>query len=177
MSDLLRDQRPDAITRGLFLVGSVAYLLGSGSQLVATFAEIRWLLVPAIVLWIAGVVVVLVAAGRYISGRSEHGPLSATESEPAVHRERDAYARELSALLDRWDFLGVNDPPEDGPGPGEYDDLIQPIIGWLGEGVDSAGLSRRLHVLLMSDYGVAPTVPDLEAELTASLVEWWAQRR
>lgn len=59
----------DRTTRTLFLIGSVLALVGMGAQPLALLAEIRWLLVPAIVLWISGGVVVLVASGRYIAGR------------------------------------------------------------------------------------------------------------
>lgn len=59
----------DPRTRVLFLVGSLCAIAGSGANVVALLAEIRWLMVPALVLWIAGGVVVLVAAGRYIGGR------------------------------------------------------------------------------------------------------------
>jgi hypothetical protein len=59
----------DRRTRLLFLVGSLAALAGSGTNLVALFLEIRWLAIPALVLWIAGGLTVLVAAGRYVSGR------------------------------------------------------------------------------------------------------------
>jgi len=59
----------DRTTRALFLIGSVLALVGMGVLLVVFLAEIRWLLPPAIVLWISGGVVVLVASGRYIAGR------------------------------------------------------------------------------------------------------------
>jgi hypothetical protein len=89
-------------------------------------------------------------------------------------RDVDERARELSLLLDRWDFLGVYDSSEVGPGPGEYDDLVEPIMRWLREGADAAELSRRLHETLTSDYELSPGPTSLEADLTASLVEWWA---
>ncbi|PSL37548.1 hypothetical protein CLV49_1155 [Labedella gwakjiensis] len=59
----------DRTTRTLFLIGSVLAIVGMGAQLIALLAEIRWLLLPATVLWISGGVVVLVASGRYIAGR------------------------------------------------------------------------------------------------------------
>jgi hypothetical protein len=89
-------------------------------------------------------------------------------------RDVDERERELSLLLDRWDFLGVYGVPEVGPGPGEYDDLVEPITRWLREGIDAAELSRRLHERLTSDYELSPGPTALEADLTASLVEWWA---
>lgn len=65
----MRDQPMDRATHTLFLTGSVLALVGLGVLLVALFAEVQWLLVPAIVVWISGGIVVLVAGGRYIGGR------------------------------------------------------------------------------------------------------------
>jgi hypothetical protein len=62
----------DRRTRLLFLAGSLCAVAGSGANLVALFLEFRWLAIPALVLWIAGGLTVLVAAGRYVSGRRSH---------------------------------------------------------------------------------------------------------
>lgn len=59
----------DRTTRMLFLIGSVLALVGLGVLLVAFFADVQWLLVPAMVMWISGGILVLVAGGRYIGGR------------------------------------------------------------------------------------------------------------
>lgn len=59
----------DSATRTLFLVGALVALTGLGALLVAQWTEIRWLIIPAALAWIAGAVVELVASGRYISGR------------------------------------------------------------------------------------------------------------
>jgi hypothetical protein len=59
----------DPSDRRLFLVGALLYVGGTGLNLVARFADVRWLLVPAIVLWIVGGIVVLVGAARYVNDR------------------------------------------------------------------------------------------------------------
>lgn len=59
----------DRRNRRVALVGALLYLAGSGLNLVGQFTEARWVLIPALVLWICGVVVVLVAATRYVNGR------------------------------------------------------------------------------------------------------------
>lgn len=66
----MRDDRTmDRRTRGLFLVGALLYVAGTGLNLLGQFGDIRWALIVAIVLWVVGVGVVLVAATRYVSGR------------------------------------------------------------------------------------------------------------
>jgi uncharacterized membrane protein len=59
----------DRRTRTLFLVGALLYVAGTGLNLIAQFGEVRWALIVAIVLWVVGVGVVLVAATRYVGGR------------------------------------------------------------------------------------------------------------
>jgi uncharacterized Tic20 family protein len=44
---------------------------GTALNLVGQFTEVRWVLIPAVVLWMSGAVVVLVAATRYVNGRRD----------------------------------------------------------------------------------------------------------
>jgi len=74
-------------------------------------------------------------------------------------------ARTVSKYLD-----GVRRPDE-GPPPGEYDDLVWPIMRLLVDGAPPAAIAAYLYATLPSDYGIA-CPPDADA-LAERLRQWW----
>ena len=60
-------------------------------------------------------------------------------------RENVHRASELSRLLDEWDPLGVYGGDGGEPPPGEYSDLVWPIIRMLDEGVNSKQRERGMR--------------------------------
>ena len=82
-------------------------------------------------------------------------------------------SREVSALLDVWDPIGVY-AYEEPPPPGEYDDLVAPLVGRLARGADDADVANVLSGLLRSDYGLEP--PADVARFAQRLVAYWRAR-
>lgn len=56
--------------------------------------------------------------------------------------------------------------------PGEYNDLLIPIMSELRTGVTAAALAERLMLWLTEDYGIDPPT----AEVAEQMVAWWAKK-
>ncbi|QEW03618.1 hypothetical protein [Microbacterium lushaniae] len=80
---------------------------------------------------------------------------------------------ELRARLLAWDILGVYADADRPADDAEYDDLIRPIMTWLGEGADADEVSARLVRFLRADYGLTVSDEKAEVEFARTLVEWW----
>ncbi len=80
-------------------------------------------------------------------------------------------ARTVSKYLDEWDPIPVYDDPDEGPPPGEYDDLVWPIMRLLVDGAPPEAIAAYLYATLPSDYGIA-CPPDADA-LVERLRQWW----
>ena len=87
------------------------------------------------------------------------------------HRRENIHrAGELSALLDEWDPLGVYEGDEEiGRPPGEYVDLIWPIIRMLNDGADARRLARGIEHEVEKNYEVSGVYVMPFAQ---RLVEW-----
>ena len=57
---------------------------------------------------------------------------------------RDDDARQVSALLDAWDPIGVYDDADDSSSQGEYERLVRPVLAKLRTGDDEASLAAFL---------------------------------
>lgn len=84
-------------------------------------------------------------------------------------------AEQLSALLDRIDFIGVYDPPENGPPPGEYSCMVEPILQRLHDGVSEARLAEWLGQEIWSHFGLGKGQPDLD--MARQIRVWWGNQR
>jgi len=92
-----------------------------------------------------------------------------------IRRDAERRVAELRARLIEWDVLGVY-ADDDGPGDeNEYDDLIAPIMRWLGAGDDAPLLSARIVTLLRDDYGLDIPHKDAASPFASSLVRWWRE--
>jgi hypothetical protein len=87
-----------------------------------------------------------------------------------IHR-----ARELSRMLDEWDPIGVYEgeggeelDDDAKAAPGEYSDLVWPIVRMLDSGSDARALARGIQDVMNRDYGTG-AYSLLFAE---RLVEW-----
>ena len=90
------------------------------------------------------------------------------------HEDRRALssaARTVSKYLDEWDPIPVYDDPDEGPPPGEYDDLVWPIMRLLVDGAPPEAIAAYLYATLPSDYGIA-CPPDADA-LAERLRQCW----
>ena len=63
--------------------------------------------------------------------------------------------RELRALLNQWDPIGVMGP-DTPPGDTEYDDLLWPLLRLLEKGASAGDLAEFLQRKLNDDYGLTP---------------------
>lgn len=82
-------------------------------------------------------------------------------------------------MLDEWDPIGVyvdfnDDDGEvedetDGPLPGEYSDLVWPIMKMLDAGEDAMGVARGIRHVMGRDYGM----PGVQAYSFAERVVAW----
>lgn len=89
-------------------------------------------------------------------------------------RALSSAARIVSRRLDEWDPIPVYDDPEDSPVPGEYDDLVWPVMRLLLDGASADTIAGFLADAV-EGYGLhRPTPPTLFA---ASLKDWWATER
>ena len=81
--------------------------------------------------------------------------------------------RELRALLDAWDPIGVLDDP-DWP-RGEYECLVGPVLRMLESGASAAALADFLRAEVRDHFGVDPAwrPPEPVAE---GLVTWYRAR-
>lgn len=77
-------------------------------------------------------------------------------------------------MLDRIDLLGVYTTPGEGPPPGEYVDLIDPLLRLLREDISEGGLAEWLGQHLFRDYGLGKGEPDRATARTVR--DWWKQR-
>jgi len=90
---------------------------------------------------------------------------------PSRHHERANIhrARTVSRMLDEWDPIGVYENDDYAPAPGEYADLLWPIIHLLDAGADATGVARGIREAMNRDYGM----PGVESLAFAErLVEW-----
>lgn len=79
--------------------------------------------------------------------------LSPAHEPPSPRRDvLSRRARELRRILIEWDPIGVYRDSPRPDGGDEYDDLVWPIIGWLGDGVDPNELSARIQGVLHDHY-------------------------
>ena len=88
------------------------------------------------------------------------------------HPERENIHRagELSALLDEWDPLGVYEGDEEiSRPPGEYSDLVWPIIRMLNEGATAEPLARGIRDAVETNYEVSGV---FVMPFAQRLVEW-----
>ena len=85
-------------------------------------------------------------------------------------RENVHRARELSAMLDEWDPLGVYEGDEEtSRPPGEYSDLVWPIIRMLNEGATAERLARGIRDAVETNYEVSGV---FVMPFAQRLVEW-----
>lgn len=78
-------------------------------------------------------------------------------------------ARFVSSCLDEWDPIPVYDEP-DGPPPGEYDDLVWPVMRLLVNGASAEDIAHELR-RGVEGYGI-PCPPNVMS-VAARLREWW----
>ena len=81
----------------------------------------------------------------------------------------------LADLLQNCDPIGVYEGDITPPPPGEYDDLVRPILAELRKGASVESLTRDLRAVLASDYGLSNVV-DVEAT-ARSILTWWTPIR
>jgi len=81
--------------------------------------------------------------------------------------------RELRALLNEWDPIGVMGD-EASPGDTEYDDLLWPVMRLLEEGASAADIETWLARKLETDYGFKPEQGPLS--LFASRAKAWYEQ-
>ncbi len=79
-------------------------------------------------------------------------------------------AKTVSHRLDQWDPILVYDDPEDAPRPGEYDDLVWPVMRLL---VDGASVDAIATLLADAVEGYGLSRPPDTTSLAASLKDWW----
>jgi hypothetical protein len=91
-------------------------------------------------------------------------------------KRRDAFDQRslyLAGMLQSWDVLKVyqrdNRPPDDA----EYDDLVNPIRGWLESGATPEELSARLCQRLESHYGLDCLDELADVEFMCAVHSWW----
>ena len=90
---------------------------------------------------------------------------------PTRHHERANIhrARTVSRMLDEWDPIGVYENDDYAPAPGEYADLLWPIIHLLDGGADATRVALGIREVMSEDYGM-PGVESLG--FAQRLVEW-----
>jgi hypothetical protein len=91
--------------------------------------------------------------------------------------EQDAMrqrGRELRALLNQWDPIGVMGP-EAPPDDTEYDDLLWPLMRLLEGGASAADLDEHLRRKLDSDYGFTPNPTEVQ-RVARRIKEWFDQK-
>jgi hypothetical protein len=85
--------------------------------------------------------------------------------------EYQAAHRELRALLNEWDPIGVASEVED-----EYDSLIPYLYKRLQRGAREQQLLAFLTEELVERFGLEPR-PEADRRVAAELVSWWDERR
>ena len=83
-------------------------------------------------------------------------------------REFRYKSREISALLDAWDPLGVYENSVDAPPPGEYEDLFPTVIVDLSRSYGAVQLADHLRATLNARYAIDGD-PRLVAEKIVAL--------
>lgn len=83
-------------------------------------------------------------------------------------RALSSAARTVSRYLDEWDPIPVYDEPG-GPAPGEYDDLVWPVM--LVDGAPADDVADRLRKGLEDDYGIG--CPANVQQVAIRLRKWW----
>ena len=73
-------------------------------------------------------------------------------------------------MLHDWDPIGVYGGDDPNPSPGEYDDLVSPILTALRANPDPTSLARQLREVLSSDYGLSDV--DNIDEFAERVVAW-----
>lgn len=87
-------------------------------------------------------------------------------------RALSSSARAVSRFLDEWDPIPVYDEPG-GPLPGEYDDLVWPVMRLLVDGASARDIAARLRTAI-EGYGIP--CPSTVDELALRLRNWWDSR-
>lgn len=86
-----------------------------------------------------------------------------------IPRENVHRAGELSRLLDEWDPLGLYEGDDGEPPPGEYSDLVWPIIRMLNEGATAQLLARGIRDAVEANYEVSGV---FVMPFAQRLIEW-----
>lgn len=88
--------------------------------------------------------------------------------------DRDRFspeALELAGLLHDWDPIGVYCREDQNPDPGEYDDLVLPILQYVRTAAGRESLAVDLRDVLSQDYGMSEA--EGVEEFSALVVTWW----
>jgi hypothetical protein len=88
----------------------------------------------------------------------------------ADRRRFNARALQLAQMLHDWDPIGVYEGDDPNPSPGEYDDLVSPILTALRTTRDGPSLAGQLRDVLSSDYGLSD-VEDID-RFAEQVVAW-----
>lgn len=80
--------------------------------------------------------------------------------------------RELSLLLDEWDPIGVYDPPEEGPPPGEYERLVGPVLTKLRAGESAGDIAVYLTWDVQTNIGL-PSRPEADLAAAERIYAWF----
>ncbi|MCW2573202.1 MAG: hypothetical protein JWO88_3260, partial [Frankiales bacterium] len=80
--------------------------------------------------------------------------------------------RELSRLLDEWDPIGVYDPPEDGPPPGEYARLVGPLLTKLRTGGSAHDIAEYLSWDARTNMGLGGQ-PGADVQAAERIFAWF----
>ena len=94
--------------------------------------------------------------------------VSERKLEKTAMRQR---GRELRAILNEWDPIGVMGPDAK-PGDDEYDDLLWPVMRLLEGGASAGDLARYLVKKLDEDYGLNVGESKLQG-VSSSIKEWF----
>jgi hypothetical protein len=95
-------------------------------------------------------------------------------------RRRDAFDERnlaLADMLQAWDVLGVYQSADRPRDDEEYDDLVEPIRGWLESGAGPEELSALLVRHLDRDYGLTSGSELAEIDFARRVHEWWSNLR
>lgn len=91
-------------------------------------------------------------------------------------RQTEGLAQELSRLLGEWDPIGVYDPHEDGPPPGEYGRLVGPILTKLRAGDSVRELAAYLTWDVHTNMGL-PGRPAADLAAAEKMHGWFHRRQ
>ena len=97
------------------------------------------------------------------------------EGQNADRKKFHADALELAGMLQEWDPIGVYEGEEQNPFPGEYDDLVMPIMSALRTPAGRQSLADGLKKLLRDDYGLG-NVDDTDV-FASKVSAWWVTKQ